>query len=342
MIGFNGSSTGDGRVTGLRGCGVADDNASRTVRRCVENRRANSRTDTPGSTRRALRICSNNSTFDLFAMNPTVHERTGRRGGYLSARWGQIRRAQPAQVGPKQVTRTSRSVIDRHLWRDHEVPLFAVGLDEGGVEFVDGDAGACRVVAKLIYASNMSLDGWTEDDHGAFDWAPPDDDVFVFITELMRSAGTYLYGRRMYETLAVWETDTTLANHSDLTADYASAWQAADKVVYSSTLAAPHTANTRLERDFSPSAVRDLKAAAERDLDRGPEPGSAGSRRRPGRRAGPVRLADRPRWAHPRIGDRYARRSDAHRRAPVQQPTASLRALPLTRQRLSNYVSAFA
>jgi dihydrofolate reductase len=123
-----------------------------------------------------------------------------------------------------------------------------------------------RVMAKLIYASNMSLDGCTEDERGAFDWAPPDDDVFVFITELMRSAGTYLYGRRMYETLAVWETDATLANQSDLMADYAGAWQAADKVVYSSTLAAPCTANTRLERHFDPSAVRDLKAAASRDL----------------------------------------------------------------------------
>jgi dihydrofolate reductase len=120
-------------------------------------------------------------------------------------------------------------------------------------------------MAKLIYGSNMS-DGWTEDERGAFDWAPPDDDVFMFITDLMRSAGTYLYGRRMYETLAVWETDTTLANHSNLTADYANAWQAADKVVYSSALAAPLTANTRLERHFSPSAVRDLKAAADRDV----------------------------------------------------------------------------
>ena len=90
--------------------------------------------------------------------------------------------------------------------------------------------------------------------------------MFAFITELMRSAGTYLYGRRMYETLAVWETDATLADQSDLMADYASAWQAADKVVYSSTLAAPRTANTRLERHFDPSAVRDLKAAASRDL----------------------------------------------------------------------------
>ena len=121
-------------------------------------------------------------------------------------------------------------------------------------------------MAKLTYASNMSLDGCTEDERGKFDWAPPDDEVFVFITDLMQSAGTYLYGRRMYETLAVWETDATLANQSDLMADYASAWQAADKVVYSSSLAAPRTANTRLERHFDPSAVRDLKATANRDL----------------------------------------------------------------------------
>jgi dihydrofolate reductase len=132
------------------------------------------------------------------------------------------------------------------------------------VETVDGDAGV--VMVKLIYASNMSLDGCTEDERGAFDWAPPDDEVFVFITKLMGSAGTYLYGRRMYETLAVWETDATLAAQSDLTADYACAWQAADKVVYSSTLAAPLTANTRLERSFDAGAVHELKAAANRDL----------------------------------------------------------------------------
>ncbi len=121
-------------------------------------------------------------------------------------------------------------------------------------------------MARLIYASNMSLDGCTEDGGGALDWAPPDDDVFAFITELMRSAGTYLYGRRMYETMAVWETDSTLAAQSDLTAHYAKVWQAADKVVYSSTLAAPTTANTRLERHFDPRAVHDLKAASSRDL----------------------------------------------------------------------------
>jgi len=121
-------------------------------------------------------------------------------------------------------------------------------------------------VAKLTYASNMSLDGYTEDANGGLDWAPPDDQVFVFITELMGSAGTYLYGRRMYEALAVWETDPTLAARSDLMAEYARVWQAADKVVYSSTLAAPTTSKTRLERDFDPRAVGELKSIATSDL----------------------------------------------------------------------------
>jgi dihydrofolate reductase len=121
-------------------------------------------------------------------------------------------------------------------------------------------------MARLIYASNVSLDGCTEDERGALDWAPPDDDVFLCITDLMRSAGTYLYGRRMYETMAVWETDSTLAARSDLMADFAKAWQAADKVVYSSTLAQAPTANTQLERHFEPKKVRDLKATAGQDL----------------------------------------------------------------------------
>jgi dihydrofolate reductase len=121
-------------------------------------------------------------------------------------------------------------------------------------------------MAKLIYASNMSLDGWTEDATGALDWAPPDDDVFVTITEMMGSVGTYLYGRLMYEALAVWETDPTLGGRSALTAEYASAWQAADKVVYSSTLAEPSTTKTRLERHFDASAVRQMKASDSADL----------------------------------------------------------------------------
>ena len=121
-------------------------------------------------------------------------------------------------------------------------------------------------MAKLIYASNMSLDGCTEDERGALDWAPPDADVFTFITEIMRSAGTYLYGRRMYETMAVWETEPALALQSDLTSAYADVWQAAEKIVYSTTLAAVSTTTTRLERHFDPDAIRQLKTAASRDL----------------------------------------------------------------------------
>ncbi len=122
------------------------------------------------------------------------------------------------------------------------------------------------VMSKLIYATNMSIDGWTEDARGGFDWTRPDDGVFAFITKLMGTAGTYLYGRRMYETLAVWETDPTLAQRSDLMADYATAWQSADKVVYSTTLAEPLTANTLLRRRFDPTEVRSWKAVADGDL----------------------------------------------------------------------------
>jgi len=82
-------------------------------------------------------------------------------------------------------------------------------------------------MARLIYASNMSLDGCTEDEHGRFDWAPPDEEVFAFTTDIMRSADTYLYGRLMYQTMAVWETEPDLAKRSDLTAAFANVWQAA-------------------------------------------------------------------------------------------------------------------
>ncbi len=121
-------------------------------------------------------------------------------------------------------------------------------------------------MAKLIYASNVSLDGWTEDAAGGFAWAPPDDDVFRSITELMGSCGTYLYGRRMYEVLAVWETDPALAAASDLTAAYARAWGAADKVVFSSSLAEPVTSRTRVERSFDAGMVRTLKERQAADL----------------------------------------------------------------------------
>jgi len=121
-------------------------------------------------------------------------------------------------------------------------------------------------MARLIYVTNMSLDGYIEDQHGAYDMGPPDDDLFASYTDLVRSVGTFLYGRRLYETMAVWETDAALAAQSHLMADFATAWQAPSKVVYSTTLDEVSTAKTRLERQFDPGAIRDLKASATRDL----------------------------------------------------------------------------
>ncbi|HLH28708.1 MAG TPA: dihydrofolate reductase family protein [Acidimicrobiales bacterium] len=121
-------------------------------------------------------------------------------------------------------------------------------------------------MAAHVYATNVSLDGYIEDAHGAFDWAPPDDDVFAAATALVRSVGTFLYGRRLYEVMAVWETDPALAGQSDLAADFATAWRQADKVVYSTTLAAASTERTRIERSFDPDAVRGLKAEATTDV----------------------------------------------------------------------------
>jgi dihydrofolate reductase len=121
-------------------------------------------------------------------------------------------------------------------------------------------------VAKLIYATNVSLDGYIEGQHGAFNIFPPDDDVFASTTDLLRSVGTFIYGRRLYETMAVWETDDALGAQPGVTADFATAWQAASKVVYSTTLATVSTSNTRLERHFDTAAVRELKAAAKTDF----------------------------------------------------------------------------
>jgi len=121
-------------------------------------------------------------------------------------------------------------------------------------------------MAKLIYVANVSLDGYIEDAQGGFGWTAPIDEVFTFITELVRPIGTYLYGRRMYETMSVWETDPALAAQSELMSDFANVWQAADKIVYSTTLGAVSTTNTRLERCFDPESVRGLKASAARDL----------------------------------------------------------------------------
>jgi len=121
-------------------------------------------------------------------------------------------------------------------------------------------------MAKLSYVTNVSLDGYIEDARGDFGWTEPSDEYFAFITDLVRPVGTYLYGRRLYEAMAVWETDPTLADQSELRADFATVWRSATKVVFSTTLDAVSTAATRLERTFDPDAVRAMKASAERDL----------------------------------------------------------------------------
>jgi dihydrofolate reductase len=121
-------------------------------------------------------------------------------------------------------------------------------------------------VGKLIYSAIASLDGYIEDADGNFDWAEPDEEVHAFVNDLERSAGTHLYGRRMYEMMVGWETDPTLAQQSPHMRDFAEIWQAADKVVYSKTLENVSTVRTRIERDFDPEAVRQMKASTDRDL----------------------------------------------------------------------------
>ena len=105
-------------------------------------------------------------------------------------------------------------------------------------------------MAKLIYSAIASLDGHIADEDGNFEWAVPDEEVHGFVNDLQRPVGTHVYGRRMYETMAGWETDPTLAEQSPLMRDFAEIWQAADKIVYSRTLKDVSTARTRIERDF--------------------------------------------------------------------------------------------
>jgi dihydrofolate reductase len=120
-------------------------------------------------------------------------------------------------------------------------------------------------MAKLIYAAIASLDGYVEDKAGRFDWARPDEEVHAFVNDLERDIGTYLYGRRLYEVMSVWET-MDVSDEPAAMRDYAEIWRAADKIVYSRTLEEAPTARTRLERNFDPAAVRRLKEEADRDL----------------------------------------------------------------------------
>jgi dihydrofolate reductase len=121
-------------------------------------------------------------------------------------------------------------------------------------------------VAKLIYSTIASLDGYTEDEDGKFDWAKPDEEVHSFFNDLERPVGTHLYGRRMYETMVYWEQEEVVEGQPPYIRDFAEIWRAAEKIVYSRTLESPSSARTRIERSFDPEAVRQMKDSAERDL----------------------------------------------------------------------------
>jgi dihydrofolate reductase len=121
-------------------------------------------------------------------------------------------------------------------------------------------------MGKLIYATNTSLDGFTEDATGAFDFTEPDEEVHLFYNDLMRGIGTQLLGRKMYETMAVWETDPSFTEESAILADFAAAWQDSDKLVYSTTLTEPITKRTRIVPAFDADEVRAVKEASPADL----------------------------------------------------------------------------
>jgi dihydrofolate reductase len=121
-------------------------------------------------------------------------------------------------------------------------------------------------VGNLIYSAITSLDGYLADKDGNFDWAKPDEEVHAFVNDAERTIGTYLYGRRMYEVMVAWETMDTGADQHPVMRDYAEIWRAADKVVYSKTLEKVSSAKTRIERNFDPQAVRQMKTSAGPDI----------------------------------------------------------------------------
>jgi dihydrofolate reductase len=121
-------------------------------------------------------------------------------------------------------------------------------------------------MARLIYSAITSLDGYVEDEQRVFDWAAPDDEVHGFVNDLERPIGTYLYGRRMYQTMTFWETSGSGPDSSVVSRDFAAIWRAAEKIVYSRTLQTVSSAKTRIERRFEPDGIRRLKEASETDI----------------------------------------------------------------------------
>jgi dihydrofolate reductase len=120
-------------------------------------------------------------------------------------------------------------------------------------------------MGKLIFGAIMSLDGYVADDDGKWDWSRPDEEVHEFVNDVQRPVGTQLYGRRMYEVLVAWETMGG-PDEPDVINDYAEIWRAADKIVYSKTMETVASERTRIERDFDPRSVREMKEGAASDL----------------------------------------------------------------------------
>jgi dihydrofolate reductase len=121
-------------------------------------------------------------------------------------------------------------------------------------------------MSKLIYSAIMSLDGYVADAHGNFEWAEPDEEVHSFINDLQRSVGTHLLGRKMYEVLVAWDDADAFANASGYLQDFAALWQGTDKVVYSRTLESVSGGRTRIERNFDPQAVQQMKVQGDADI----------------------------------------------------------------------------
>lgn len=121
-------------------------------------------------------------------------------------------------------------------------------------------------MANLIYSAIISLDGYVEDNDGNIDWAEPDEEVHRFVNDLQRPIGTYLYGRRMYETMVYWETVHRSAGHPPHVEEFAAIWQTADKVVFTRTLDMCSSARTRIEKEFDPTTIRQMKTSEPRDI----------------------------------------------------------------------------
>jgi dihydrofolate reductase len=121
-------------------------------------------------------------------------------------------------------------------------------------------------MAKLIFSAITSLDGYIEDEEGKFGWGAPHEEVFSFVNDLVRPVGTYLYGRRMYQTMVYWETVQAPDNELPCEREFTALWRAADKIVYSKSLQAVSSARTRIEREFDPGVIEEMKSTLERDI----------------------------------------------------------------------------